>query len=159
MFRFFYVFGMFFFMASAFFAECMYGACVNMMNSTSEIVRLSYVRVEGGIGSIVKEESTREWNKKVLEIQGRGALLLVEDFPEFDQFAGTAEGKELVNIRVEYVDVVISVMALVCSMYCPNPFFTFRNIENKYGMSLVEEQPRGGGVTIFNIRHFSNRFF
>lgn len=158
MFKLFYVFGMIFSMISSFSAECMFGAYVNVMNSTNEIVRLSYKNVVGDISSVTGELAEK-WNGKTFEIQAGKAFLLAEVFSKFDQFAGTAEGKKLMNIQIEYAGAVVGIVTLVCSMYCPNPFFMFENVENSYGIILDEKQSHGGGITIFNIRHFSNRSF
>lgn len=128
-------------------------ACVNVANSTNETVRLSYIKSNADISSITK--SPKDWSGKVIQIEPGRIFLLFESFPDFNQFGGEEMETEMCRISIEYEKVKVSDIILVRSMYSPCPFFKFVNTANRFGIMLSEEYPVGGGVTTFDIIHFS----
>ncbi len=128
-------------------------ASVDIYNSTNKTVILSYSKINKDISNITKD--FKDWDGCSYKIEAKSAFILTESFSDFNQFGGKNSETILCKIDVKYEDTTIGVINLVCSKYCPSPFFKFFSEENKYGISLKEEQPRGGGLTIFNIIHFS----
>lgn len=137
-------------------ASCMernVSACINIMNSTNEKIRLVYQKPATDISGITNAK--KNWDETVFEIESGKPALLVEEFSDFNQFGKEEIETEMCKILVEYEKAIIANIILVRSMYSPCPFFEFRNIDNKFGIILREETPVGGGLTTFEILHFS----
>lgn len=151
------IFLIFLFSVGIFNADCMEQraiACINIINSTNEKIRLSYVKSQEDISKITKAD--KDLDGKAIEIHSGKPMLLSESFSDFNQSECGDSEIEMCKIYVEYENAKIGVITLLGSAYSPCPFFIFDNIKNKFGIILHEEYPRGGGLNILRVTHFSS---
>lgn len=140
---------------SRFSVDCMEShiACVNLINSTNEKVRLTYIKSPLDISKITKTE--KDWDGKALEIDPGKPIMLLEAFSDFNQFGMGENETEMCKINVEYEETLVATICLICSMYSPCPFFDFKNVSNRFGVFLYKKEPIGGGLTTFKIANLS----
>lgn len=134
--------------------SCMDGhpaaSCVDILNSTADKVQLSYVSVDGDTSLITKKSLN---TKSVVEVSPNVEFTLTEQFSDFNQFAAKEDSDVMLQkIEVKFQSDLVGYIYLMCSMFCPDPYYAFEGVINDRNIWLHRKSiSRGGGPTVLEI--------
>lgn len=120
--------------------------CVNIVNSSSNTV--TFIPSESSVSDIVEEKALTEF-----EIPPNKEYLISEKFSNFDQYKiAVHEDVFLREIQIKLGSVLVGIMKLFGSKFCPDPFYRLETKRNKQGFIVRKrEGRRGGGPTTLEI--------
>lgn len=120
--------------------------CVNIVNSSDKAVTFSPSKLS--ISDIVEKKALTTF-----EVPASKEYLLSEKFSNFDQYKIAANTDvSLREIKIKVGNILVGVLKLFCSKFCPDPFYRLETKENKQGFIVRKKKVRrGGGPTTLEI--------
>lgn len=142
------------FIVSLFVFSCLtcYGAlhdaalCVRIVNSSD--CNITCIPSTLLISDIVDEKKVTQFN-----VPAKTEYLISEKFSNFDQYKiGRNSDVHLRTIEIKSGNILIGVMKLFCSKFCPDPFYKLESNKNTQGLIVRKKKNRrGGGPTTLEI--------
>lgn len=125
-------------------------SCIDILNSTGKDIQLSYVSVDGDTSLITKKPLN---TSSAVEISPNVEFTLAEQFSDFNQFAAREDSDVMLQkIEVRYGHDLVGYIYLMCSMFCPDPYYAFEGVINNCNVWLHKTSiSRGGGPAVLEI--------
>lgn len=120
--------------------------CVNIVNFSSNTV--TFIPSKLSISDVLEKKTLTEF-----EIPPNREYLISEKFSNFDQYKiATHEDVPLRKIEIKVGSILVGIMELFCSKFCPDPFYKLETKENERGIIVRKKKiRRGGGPTTLEI--------
>jgi len=120
--------------------------CVNIVNYSSNTV--TFIPLKLSISDVLEKKLLTEF-----EIPSNKEYLISEKFSNFNQYKiAKHEDVLLRKIEIKVGSILVGILKLFCSKFCPDPFYKLETKENEMGIIVRKKKiRRGGGPTTIEI--------
>lgn len=120
--------------------------CLGVCNSTEK--KINFV-VKPLSEAVIPSKTISDFN-----LEAQGQFLITESFIDLDQYKIGERGDVVLReIEIMCDGTLLGTMQLICSKYCPDPFYTVKEgAVNPFGFVVQKKKfKRGGGPTTLEI--------